>query len=287
MVVEEADREVPRSDLLRAARRRIVRSRIRLGAAAAAELVTVGLLAALLASGVPASPVLWGVAAALGVAPLVAVAAVRSWRPHRRRPASWPSRGLAIGIPQGCGLGIALDAWEPSGANLPAIAAMVPIVLVLLGATCSYLAARALRHPLGPELGLLDIDVSTRIRSSRPGLPTPALERVDLREDRVVVTIQTGPMTIYQALIEMSDVIDVRVRPSRRGDNPWITVGEHGCHAHDGDVLVLGLRSGQQVLPVVDAAGFATVLDARLSELGRRSAGGTDAPLGADLRVCP
>ncbi|MFC5231657.1 hypothetical protein [Pseudonocardia zijingensis] len=179
------------------------------------------------------------------------------------RPARWLRRALGVVVPTAAAFGLV------SGAAVGGSAQVLPAVgLAVTQVACVVLAARALRYPVGPELGEMAVEVVEKVRSRHQvGVPAWALpDEVRLNGQEIVVVLSPGPGTAIGIVVRLDDVRDVAVRPGRPDEGPWIRLDSGGQYfAGDGDVLEIRHRDGELVVPVCGAAAFAEVIRSRIA----------------------
>jgi hypothetical protein len=150
-------------------------------------------------------------------------------------------------------------------------------VLLLVELGCVVLAGRAVRYPLAPELGVMNVEVSVGIRSSQVGVPDWALpDEVRLTDREILAIVQPSPTAAFGRRIELADVVGVSARQARPQDNPWLTL-EYGREyvVPAGDVVVeVRSRRGDMVLPVRDAVTFAEVIRSRIAAVRAKQVAG-------------
>jgi hypothetical protein len=235
------------------------------GGAAVHLFVVVALILAIVCAG---SAPLSAWAAAFVVVPGIGLAAWEHRRPSRRRPTEWPIRVAMITLPHAIGAALAVVAigatpWTAVIGGVTAFACpLIPVGL----------ASRAVRSPLGAELGLLDIDVDVKLRVPGPGYnrwSTPDYATLAIND--LQVTVGARLTTALRVSIPLGDLTDVTTRPAAPFDNPWIRLGGRCYTVEPGTpVLAITHREGGGVLPVYDPEGFAAVLKARLAVRARR-----------------
>lgn len=219
-----------------------------------------------------------GAAVVAGVLVAVAPVLLARWErraPSRGRPAIWPRRGLAIVLPHAAAFGIAAGARsEPTSLPWSQVLLFAAALMVVEGgAIC--LASRALRFPLTPEIGEMDVEVLVRIRPVATWLPAwLSNDDVRMTGDALVVTVRPSPTCAYATRIALADVTDVAVRPTGDREEPWLVVDGHRLWPPAGEAVVIIRRSGATMLPVHRPGAFAEVVRARIEALGRmRTAG--------------
>jgi hypothetical protein len=181
----------------------------------------------------------------------------------RFRPARWLRRALAVVVPQACAVGLASGAITEEWP----VQALAAVGLVGAQLVCVVMAGRAMRYPLRPELGEMDVEVCEKIRSGQPGLPAWALhDEVRLTDRAFVAVLRPGPASAFGITIQLADVKAVSVRPMRPGDSPWVRLEGGGQYVvTGGDVIEFRHRGGTLVVPVRDAAAFAEVIRSRIA----------------------
>jgi hypothetical protein len=179
----------------------------------------------------------------------------------RRRPARWLRRALGVVVPNAAAVGLASGAvTEGPVQALPAVG------LAVMQLACVVLAARAMRYPLRPELGEMDVEVSERIRSDHQA-GTPALQdEVRLTGEELVAVLRPGPTSAFGIRVRLADVMGVSARPARPDDGPWVRFADGEQYfAGEGDVVEVRHRRGALVVPVRNAAAFAEVCRSRIA----------------------
>ncbi|WP_232668165.1 hypothetical protein [Pseudonocardia sp. TRM90224] len=180
---------------------------------------------------------------------------------HERRnptgtaPSRFRNRSIGVALVQGVAVGLVVDntiGWlvapvAAAALSLPAIAAF-----------------RALRYPLSADLGDTDVEIKVRIRpiGNQPAWTNP--HAVTLTGTEIVVRAQQGLTHAYEEHIPLAAVLDIDVRPTVPADDPWFVLEDLRLPTPAGDVLVVRHTSGQRVLPVLHAADFGAVANARV-----------------------
>jgi hypothetical protein len=209
------------------------------------------------------------VAASLAVGSLVQFAWWERRAPSSGRPAMWPRRGLGVVLPHAAAFGIAADARTelmPGSAWSQVLLFGCAVLVCEGGAVC--LASRALRFPLTPDLGEMDVEVLVKIRSDAEWQPEWAYhDDVRLTGDALLITVRPNPKWNYVVRIDLLDVTGVVVRPAKSSDGPWLVVDGHRFWPPGGDAVAIVHRSGTTLLPVRRAKGFADVVRARIQKL--------------------
>ncbi len=258
---------------------RAARSRFRIARALLLAAITLGLLVlaatiTLFWMGHPDSVWSRAIAVVTGLGPVAVLVLAELRSPSRRRPAAWLVRGSAVTVPQAVALWLVSSSYSAHAGSgvTESVSAILPIALV--GAQFALLTAarRILLQPLRPELGLLPIDITMRVRASQRGMPAVAvMDQVVLEDELLVVLAQTAPATVWALPIQLSNITAVDVRHVS-GREPWLTVDGHERYAVAGESVVVTHRAGTQELPVPDAAGFAEVLRVRAARAEARAA---------------
>jgi hypothetical protein len=215
---------------------RLISNRLRrqwfwLGLALTAHVVALVAVLALVVRGRVAPVEVAALAAALVVgAPIMGVWLERR-DAVRLRPARWLRRALVVVVPHACAVGLASRAiTEEWPVQILAAAGLVVAQLV-----CVVMAGRAMRYPLRPELGEMDV-------------------------------LRPGPVSAFGISVQLADVKGVSVRPARPEDSPWVRLdGGRQYVVTGGDVIELRRRGGTLVLPVRNAAVFAEVIRSRIA----------------------
>lgn len=250
----------------RAGRIRLRRACLWLLLAVTLDVVTLGSAVSLALRG-PAWPVV--LAAVVGLA--AASLGLLLWCERRlssvNRPSRWPTRMVAMMIPQSAALGIAgagplaelgLSFWQ-----VVALLALSPLLQVALVVQ----ASRSLRRPLTPELAETSIEIMVKLRTGRPAAPTwLSIDDVTLTDSKIVIILHPDPIrgVKYRVGIDLADVIAVDARAARQGDSPWIELPDgYDYHMSPGDVLEIRTLTGVLVLPIQQAVAFAELVRRR------------------------
>jgi hypothetical protein len=205
--------------------------------------------------------------AALAAALVVGAPIMGVWRERRdavrHRPARWLRRALVVVVPHACAVGLASSAITEEWP----VQTLAAVGLVAAQLVCVVIAGRAMRYPLRPELGEMDVEVCEKIRSDQSGLPAWVLQdEVCLTDREIVAVLRPGPASAFGISVQLADVKGVSVRPARPEDSPWARLEGGGQYVvTGGDVIELRRRCGTLVLPVRNAAVFAEVIRSRIA----------------------
>ena len=209
--------------------------------------------------------------ATLAVTPLVLLL----WRERRastaRRPSHWVGRGSVTVPAHAVGVAVATSDLFMSGTARSVAIMVIAMTVSAIELVPVVLASRILRRPLSADLGEIDMEIRLKVRSAVQWLPSwLAQDDVRLGGETLAITVRPGPTWAYAKYIGLAEIRDVDVRRSKEQDGPWFPAVEgHTFCTPPGDVVVIRHGEGAQVLPVVDAAGFAEVLRARVEGLAR------------------
>jgi hypothetical protein len=209
------------------------------------------------------------IAAALAVGALIMLAWWERRSPSSGRPAMWPRRGLGIVLPHAAAFGIAADARTeliPGPPWSQVLLFACALLVVEGGAICQ--ASRALRFPLTPELGEMDVEVLVKIRSVAEWQPA-WLSHHDVRMtgDALLITVRPNPKWKYIVQVDLLDVTDVVVHSTASWSGPWFVIDGHSFWPPGGDAVAITHRSGTTLLPVHRPDGFADVVRSRIQKL--------------------
>jgi hypothetical protein len=216
-------------------------------------------------------------AAALAIGSLVLLVWWERRAPSSGRPAMWPRRGLGVVLPQAAAFGIAAEA-RTELIPLPPWSQVLLFACALLvlegGAICQ--ASRALRFPLTPDLGEMDVEVLVKIRAVAEWMPAwLSHDDVRLTGDALLISVRPNLKWTYVDRIDLLDVTDVVVRSTTSWGGPWFVVDGYSFWPPGGDAVAIIHRSGTTLLPVHRPDGFADVVRSRIHKL-KADANGTD-----------
>lgn len=250
------------------ARSRLRRARLWLTAAQVVHGSTlVYVVLALVDGAIPAAALIAG---ALAAVPLILLARWERRAPSRGRPAIWPRRGLAIVLPHAAAFGIAAGARSDQASPPWVQVLLLACALLVIEGWAICQASRALRFPLTPELGEMDVEVLVRIRSVATWQPAwLSQDDVRMTGDALIITVRPTPTWAYALRIGLADITDVVVRPTTVRQGPWLVVDGHTFWPPAGDAVVVTHGSGTTLLPVHGPDAFADVIRSRIRALDR------------------
>jgi hypothetical protein len=216
-------------------------------------------------------PLVPAVTASVFVAVPLAVLYVWERRsPSARRPSCWAGRGSFVAVLHGVGVGIAFAGpLRTAGFSTWGAVSSVAASVVVVELVPVLLAARGLRRPLSRDLGEADVEIRVKIRPPERWMPSWMSQHdVRLTDEHLIVMVRPGPTWGYAKYVPLSDVRGVEVRRTDERDASWFSA-EDGfvLPPAPGDAVVVHHRTGVQLLPVRDAAGFAEVLAGRIDTL--------------------